>query len=168
MGHEPFELPNMLRQDNLRRKALTAASSVVLAFGLGACVTKSPEDEDKDDQSYSAIGDDGDTDDGGETGGGDTDDGGETGGGETGDSGGTDSGEDTGSGDTGMEDTGTPGAPDCYDVASEDRAECCDALWEWCTEIYGEDEDALYECAWGDESGCTPWGPPVPPQARMA
>ena len=156
MGHEPFVLPNIRRQDNLRRKALTAASSVVLAFGIGACVTKSPEDEDTDDQTYSAIEDDG----GGE--------GGEAGSGsETGDSG-TGSGEDTGSDDTGLEDTGTPGAPDCTDVASEERGECCDALMDWCYELYGDDEEALYDCAWGDESGCSPWGPPVPPRARMA
>ena len=159
MGHQAFELPNICQQDKLRRKALTAASSVVLAFGIGACVTKSPEDEDTDDQTYSAIEDDG----GGETGG---SEGGETGGSEGGS--GTGSGEDTGSDDTGLEDSGTPVAPDCLDVAAEDRGECCDALMEWCYELYADDEEALYDCAWGDESGCSPWGPPVPPQARMA
>ena len=190
MGHEPTELPRVLRREEIRRKALTAASSVVLAFSLGACVTKDPvEESDPDTATVDIPGDDGGTDGGGTDGGG-TDDGGtddggtDDGGTDDGgtDDGGTDDGgsddggsDDGGSDDgddTGTIDTGMAAAPDCTSVPSDEVALCCSELAEWCTELYDDFGDEFNDCLYGPDfdgsTGCSPWGPPVPPRARVA
>ncbi len=127
--------------DHIRRKALLAASSVVLAMGLVACPTIDKGDED---------------DDGGETA---TDSGGITG-------------DDAGGTDTAAMDTGSD-KPTCVGVEDPELYEaCCNGLREWCEEVVGSDEEAINECVYGPDfdgsTGCIPWGPPVPPQARHA
>ena len=139
--------------DALRRKALTAAASVVLAFSTASCGSDKPiKDTDLDVDIPESM----------------TDSGG---------AGSTDSGspsDDSGMpGDTGttppMEDTAAPGPPDCTEVAPEEWAECCQALEEWCIDEYGSDSEAYAECLYGPDydgsTGCMAWGPPVPPRA---
>lgn len=58
----------------------------------------------------------------------------------------------------------TPEPPDCSDL---EMWECCDVLFEWCSEHHELNSLAFSDCVYGSAdsgpSGCTPWGPPVPP-----
>ena len=159
-------------KDLLRRKALVAAGSVVLALGLGACTvptkadTGASGDSSPTDTGKAADSDDtgsasGDTD----TGAVDTDSGPvdtDSGGAETG-------GKDT---DTAPVDTDTASAkkPDCT-IMDTGIAACCEALSEWCNDAYGADRSAVDTCIYGPDydgsTGCIPWGPPVPPAFRQ-
>ena len=56
----------------------------------------------------------------------------------------------------------------CADPAVTDITACCHALRVSCTERFGdEDPEAAMACLFGDGfsglTGCSPWGPPVPP-----
>jgi hypothetical protein len=163
--------------DILRKKALYAAASVVMAFGLG-CTEKDDDDEGSTDTGdTTAVGDDGGGDDGGgDDGAGAGDDGTGADGSGTGGGDGSGSGGDDGSGTGGEDGTSTGGddgtstggdetAPDCTEAS--DLATCCEELAEWCNEAHGADTDAAVECIYGSDfdgsTGCIPWGPPVPP-----
>lgn len=61
--------------------------------------------------------------------------------------------------------------PDCRNVA--DMTTCCDERRTWCEgEVGTADETALNDCVFGPgfdgSTGCIPWGPPAPPAARVA
>lgn len=123
---------------HIRRCALAAASSVVLAAGLLGCRHTAAPDTLAQDTASTA----------------------------------TDTGpKDTATADTGAVD-GHPG--DCLGI--EDGTEwsaCCDTLRAWCEKTYAKDPEQAMTCTFGEdfsgtETGCIPWGPPVPPAATLA
>ncbi len=68
--------------------------------------------------------------------------------------------------DDGAEDTGTPALGTCVGIVEPvELYACCAELSEDCDAAFPDDWKAAYECARGAASGCTPWGPPVPPVA---
>jgi hypothetical protein len=139
--------------DILRQKALTAAASVVLAFGSGCLEGKV--------EGNTQFGEEDDT-------GEDPGDGGSGGDGGAGGDEGAGTGGDEGAGTGGDEGAGTggdDGPPDCTEA--EDMAACCEDLTEWCNDTHGADTEDAIECIYGPDfdgsTGCIPWGPPVPP-----
>ncbi|HCH61252.1 MAG: hypothetical protein CL927_12450 [Deltaproteobacteria bacterium] len=142
-------------RDALRRKALTAAASVVFAFSAASCGSDEPvKDSDLDADIPVSMVDSGQ---------------------QTEEGGGSDSGEAGSTDDSGttspMEDTGEDMRPDCTEVPAEDWTDCCRALEEWCAEEYATDREAAAECLYGPDydgsTGCMAWGPPVPPRAMV-
>lgn len=148
------------KRDEVRRKALVAATSVVLAFHASACDPvgsagkPDPADPDAGDTDPGRVVDsDGATP--------DTD-------GVVADSDSdvaSDSDSDVLAGDSGVD------KPDCLEAAL-DLVACCDALHAWCGTAFAVDTEAYSECVFGPgfdgSTGCIPWGPPVPPAARLA
>ena len=123
----------------IRRSALAAAGSVVLAAGLLAC---DPDEKDTADTA-SAVTD-------------------------------TDTSADTDTPDcTGGDDTADTGPGDCLGIKDpETWAACCETLALWCNEQHPKDDTAALACLYGEdlsgeETGCIPWGPPVPPAATV-
>ena len=179
-------------------RALQAALSVTLAFGLacnpgpktggtdsGGTFTGGDDGQAADGGADGAADDAGTTDggasDGGTTDGGASDggttDGGTTDGGTadggTSDGGTTDGGSaEGGGGDTGGAtggDTGTGVGFTCTDTSDTDAwMACCTELLEACNAAFPDDWEAAYLCAYGEGTGCVPWGPPVPPRAAAA
>jgi hypothetical protein len=123
---------------DLHLRALQAALSATLALGLGACAGK-PTGGGPGGGALTA-GDSGAAVDGADSSGLAEDSGGDA--------------EDSGGGDL---------AEGCVDVAPEALADCCLDLQASCTLSFPDDFDAAYDCAFGPATGCTPWGPPVPP-----
>ncbi len=128
---------------DLHLRALQAALSATLALGLGACADTptagGPGGGALTGADSGAVADD-------------------TGPGEDSGVDGVDSGGATA--DTG----GAAGEATCADVPPEALADCCLDLQADCTLRFPDDFDAAYDCAFGPASGCTPWGPPVPPE----
>lgn len=129
---------------HLHEKAMQAAISVTLALGV-ACAPKPQPFEGSGPEGNVDAADPDDSSDSADPGGGaDT----------------------AATSDTG--DTGAPGADlgDCLGIADmTELAACCEALAAACDAAYPDDWEAAYDCAWGGATGCTPWGPAVPPVA---
>jgi hypothetical protein len=164
-------------------RALQAALSVTLAFGLacnpgpktggtdsGGVLTGADDGQPADGGADGAADDAGTTDGGANDGGtsdGGTSDGGTSDGGTTDGGAGEGGGEDSG-GATGG-DTGTGVGFTCTDTADTDAwMACCAELLEACNAAFPDDWEAAYLCAYGEGTGCVPWGPPVPPRAPVA
>lgn len=133
---------------DLHQKAMQAAISVTLALGV-AC-GQPPQPFEKDPTGTASAADSAEPS-GTDTAAGDT---------------ASEAADDTAAGDTAAGDTGTPTLGTCVGIV--DPAEltaCCAALSAACDAAFPDDWEAAYECAWGAASGCTPWGPPVPPVA---
>lgn len=114
-------------REELRRKALLSAGSVVLALGLGACGPKAPSAE-------------------------------AAGGGEA------------ASPARAEAQAVEPAeeAESCDDIAWQEVSSCCEELRARCSERHGDGGQGWVDCAFGPDmdgsTGCTPWGPPVPPR----
>jgi hypothetical protein len=129
---------------DLHLRALQAALSATLALGLGACVEKPSTGPGGGALTGADSGAAVDGADGGEV---------EDSGGEVEDSGGE------------VEDSGgATGLEGCAEVPPEALFDCCVDLQVACAAAFPDDSDAAYDCAFGPASGCTPWGPPVPPE----
>lgn len=145
-----MDTPSHRAPEILRRKALAAAASVVLAFSSAGCATDKPE-SDGDIDLTETVGPASDLDSGG--------------------AGTTDSGDGA---TTTSEDTGafSEDGASCVGLSPEETVACCSDLMAWCADAYPDDGDALNECVFGADfdgsTGCVPWGPPVPPQATLA
>ncbi len=156
---------------DIHRKALVAASSVVLAMGLGACARAPVESNDKpgaitDAGEFGATADPpGETTDGttGSTTDSTTDHGG------TGGSTGTVSTTETTSTRPGDDGGTTSEAPDCTISPPEELVLCCEDLMAWCTDAFDPASTEWADCVYGPgfdgSTGCIPWGPAVPPAA---
>lgn len=181
-----------------RKALAAAASVVLAFSSAGCTLGADDDgdkDVDLTDTITPGSSDGGGSDDGGSAGDGGSDDGSDAGSGsgsDDGSSGTTDVGGDDATGtsggdddggddatttepvdDTGFADTGgPPGPPDCVGIPSSEVADCCMALDAWCAEEHGEDHEAYAVCYWGPEydgsTGCSPWGPPVPPRAAVS
>ena len=126
----------------LHEKAMQAAISVTLALGVACSPKPRPFDGDADGTVSVDTGAARDT-------------------------GAASGGADAGGADTGGADTASPEPSDtCADIIDmTELMACCEALAAACDARFPDDWEAAYECAWGAETGCTPWGPPVPPVA---
>lgn len=146
-------------REALRKKAMFAARSVTLAAFV-ACVPGGKTDEDSD------VGvDDSDTLADTEPGESDTT---ET---DAVESGETDVGETDPVESDPPETDVADAAPDCAALGLDFTA-CCDTMRDWCDDRFAADSQAYNECVFGKDfsgsTGCIPWGPPVPPRARLA
>lgn len=63
--------------------------------------------------------------------------------------------------------------PDCTDIAdSEEWSDCCETRSAYCKARFPLNPNRALECTYGPDydgsTGCIPWGPPVPPGFRAA
>lgn len=133
-------------RDLIRRKALVAAGTVVLALGLGACERLDGSYDDDEDESAWGFEDEAD----------------DTGLAEA---------DDTGPAEGGCEEEDE--ALDCTGISDMDEyTACCEDLAAACRLEHPLGGDAYYDCVYGSDfdgsTGCIPWGPPVPPRFRAA
>ena len=69
--------------------------------------------------------------------------------------------------------TASSSEPVCVGLqGTPDWATCCDDRMTWCDSQHPGDFDAASECTFGPNfdgsTGCIPWGPPAPPRFRGA
>jgi hypothetical protein len=156
----PMHLPNHDRA-LLRRKALHAAASVVLAAGISACLLptdeKATDDSDLANLDTEAAETDrppADTEALVETA--------------------TTTDSDPVEPDpTPVEtDLAAETGPDCTEVDPAEVFTCCELRATWCAGQHPVDQEAYNACQFGPgfdgSTGCIPWGPPAPPPMRLA
>lgn len=129
-----------MTHEEIRRRALHAAATVVLAFGP-ACIGSEKEDDSSSSADDSVA--DSSTDSPADST--------------------TDSPTDS------TTDSVATGEPDC-NAEGVDMTTCCDERMTWCGEQFDPSTEAYATCVWGPgydgSTGCIPWGPAAPPRAR--